>query len=128
MSYLLDTNVCLWVLFDRDRLSAHWLTTLDDSDNELVFSVVSLWEIVIKRALNKEGFMLDPNELRDDLLGYECQELEVSAAHVLEVQHLPALHRDPFDRLLVAQALAEGLTLLTADRFLTQYSDEITIV
>ena len=128
MKYLLDTHLVLWYLISKDRLSSECLAILNETHNDFVFSVVSIWEVVIKRALKRTDFTIDPQHLRRDLINIGFHELEVNAFHVLEVQHLPAFHRDPFDRLLVAQALNEKMTFLTADKFLAQYSDGIKIV
>ncbi|MCX6431632.1 MAG: type II toxin-antitoxin system VapC family toxin [Actinobacteria bacterium] len=121
MRLLLDTHVLLWVKGEPERLSDSARGTILDPATELVFSVVSLWEIVIKSGRPRSGLSVDAGNLRAELLEDGYSELDVQAAHVLEVGTLPKLHRDPFDRLLVAQARVEGLTLMTADHALTAY-------
>lgn len=87
----------------------------------MIFSAVALWEIAIKRALERPDFDVDPRVLHGELLDNGYEELVVTARHGMAVQALPLLHRDPFDRLLIAQAMVEGVTLLTADRQVLQY-------
>jgi len=87
----------------------------------VVFSVISLWEIGVKRALNRPDFSFDPRALRQGALSHGYSELELSADHVFAVEQLPALHGDPFDRLLVCQAQIEGLILITSDNYLKHY-------
>jgi PIN domain nuclease of toxin-antitoxin system len=87
----------------------------------LFFSVVSLWEVGVKRALKRADFDFDPHLLRGVLLSRGFRELSVSAEHALAVDQLPPLHRDPFDRLLLCQTLVEGVTLLTKDERVLQY-------
>jgi PIN domain nuclease of toxin-antitoxin system len=98
---------------------------LEDPSNNLVFSVASLWELVIKQALGRPDFNLEPSLLRQALLSGGWQELPIEASHALAVSQLPPLHRDPFDRLLLAQAQVEGLLLLTADSQLSLYPGPI---
>jgi PIN domain nuclease of toxin-antitoxin system len=92
-----------------------------DGGNDILFSVASLWEIVIKNSLGRPDFVADPAVLRHALLDNDFHELPVAAEHALAVAALPALHKDPFDRLLLAQAIVEGLVLLTADKTLARY-------
>ena len=112
MQVLLDTHLLLWAVGDPDRLDSGLVQLLEDPMNTPVFSVVSLWEVVIKSALDRPDFRVEPSLLRQVL---------VEARHMLAVAQLPALHRDPFDRLLLAQAQADGLLLITADQQLAQY-------
>ena len=98
---------------------------IDASSSDLFFSVVSLWEIAIKRGLNRPDFVVEPRVLRRNLLDAGYEELPVLASHALEVQMLPPIHGDPFDRLLLAQAMTEGLTLLTTDAQLARYPGPI---
>jgi PIN domain nuclease of toxin-antitoxin system len=122
---LLDTHVVLWVAIAPSRLSPRAKAILDDDENDLVFSVASVWEIMIKRALKRADFEVDPHGLRGGLLDNGYQELPVLAAHALATGALPPIHKDPFDRLLIAQAVVEGLTLLTADALLTRYDGPV---
>ena len=121
MRVLLDTHVLLWAAITPDRLAAATRALLDDPANELLFSAASLWEIAIKLARGREDFMVDPVDLRQALLAAGYQEVAVTGAHALALLGLPDLHRDPFDRILLAQARVEDLVLLTADDHLLRY-------
>ena len=121
MQVLLDTHLLLWAVGDPDRLDPALVQLLEDPMNTPVFSVVSLWEVVIKSALDRPDFRVEPSLLRQVLVEAGWRELVVEARHVLAVAQLPALHRDPLDRLLLAQAQADGLLLITADQQLAQY-------
>lgn len=91
------------------------------ADNELLFSAASLWEITIKRSLGRDDFRVEPRALRRALLDNGYTELPITSQHAVGVDRLPLLHKDPFDRLLLAQALEEGIDLLTADAQLSRY-------
>ena len=121
MQLLLDTQLLLWAASAPERLDPALLQMLEDPMNTPVFSVVSLWELVIKRSLNLPDFQVEPSLLRQAFLEVGWRELSVEAHHALAVGQLPALHRDPFDRLLLAQAQFEGLLLITADQQLARY-------
>ena len=121
MQLLLDTHLLLWAVVEPERLDVVLVGMLEDPLNTPVFSVVSLWELVIKRDLDRPDFQMEPSLLRQALLEAGWRELPVEAHHALAVGQLPPLHRDPFDRLLLAQAQADGLLLITADRQLAQY-------
>ena len=125
MRLLLDTHLLVWAMGEPERLPAGCVAMLEDPSNSLVFSVASLWELVIKQALGRPDFNLEPSLLRQALLDGGWQELPIEASHALAVSHLPPLHRDPFDRLLLAQAQVEGLLLLTADSQLSLYPGPI---
>ena len=121
MRLLLDTQLLVWAMGEPERLPTGCAAMLEDPSNSLLFSVASLWELVIKQALGRPDFNLEPSLLRQALLDGGWQELPIEASHALAVSHLPPLHRDPFDRLLLAQAQVEGLLLLTADSRLSLY-------
>ena len=121
MQLLLDTHLLLWAVVEPERLDVALVGMLEDPLNTPVFSVVSLWELVIKRGLDRPDFQMEPSLLRQALVEAGWRELPVEAHHALAVGQLPPLHRDPFDRLLLAQAQADGLLLITADRQLAQY-------
>lgn len=125
MRFLLDTHLVLWTLLVPKRLSVQASTILQSRRNDLVFSVVSLWEIAIKRGLNKPDFRVDPRVLRRTMLDDGYEELPVTGLHAVAVDALPAIHKDPFDRLLIAQATVEGITLLTADATIARYPGPI---
>ena len=128
MKLLLDTQLLLWIAVTPERLGDAARTLIEDRDNELVFSVVSIWETAIKAALGRSDFTANPRRIRQGLLERGYQELTVTGAHALAVGELPPIHRDPFDRLLVAQAYHEGLVLLTTDRVLADYPTNIRLV
>ena len=121
MKRLLDTHLLLWAAGQPDRLPQVVRGWLEDPDVEPFFSSASIWEIVIKRALGREDFRVDPRVLRRGLLDNGYGELVITSAHALAADGLPPLHKDPFDRILVAQSLVEGITLVTADPLVAQY-------
>jgi len=121
MRLLLDTHILIWTAFSPEEMSSSGRRRVEDKENELFFSVISLWEIGVKRALGRPKFQFDPHVLRGELLVRGFVELPVSGEHALTVDRLPPLHGDPFDRLLVCQALVEGLTILTNDELILQY-------
>lgn len=125
MILLLDTHLLLWAAGHAERLSNEARQLLDDPQNELAFSAASLWEIAIKRGLNREDFRVNPRVLRRALLDNDYQELPVRSEHALEIDTLPPLHKDPFDRLLLAQVQVEGMLLLTTDAQLLRYSGSV---
>lgn len=125
MKLLLDTHLLLWAASAPERLPAAALTLLDDAANILLFSAASLWEIAIKRSLGRADFQVDPRVLRRGLLDNGYEELSISSEHAVFIDSLPDLHKDPFDRILVAQATVEGITLLTADAVIAQYPGPI---
>ena len=125
MKLLLDTHVLLWAAGSPERLSAKARKLLNDSANALAYSVVSLWEIAIKRRIGRQDFNVDLGLLRRGLLDNGYDELALTSAHVLGLDGLPPLHKDPFDRMLVAQSGVEGVTLVTADRTVARYSVSI---
>ncbi len=128
MRLLLDTHILLWAAGRPARLSAPARTLLLDLGNELVFSAASLWEISIKQARLWSALQIDADMLRSTLLDHQYRELPITGMHALCVARLPELHRDPFDRMLVAQALSEGLTLVTSDAVVAQYPGQIRYV
>ena len=121
MKLLLDTQLLLWAAGQPERLSVAARKLLDDPHNELLFSAASLWEITIKKGLGREDFRVEPRLLRRGLLDNGYVELPITSLHVMDIDGLPPLHKDPFDRLLLGQALGEGITLITADEQLAQY-------
>ena len=128
MNLLLDTHYLLWVAGRDEMPSARADALIKDPVNLLWFSVASLWEIAIKRSLGRPDFRTDAGVLRAGLLASGYSELPIEGRHVLGVAALPWLHRDPFDRLLLAQAAAEGMRLLTADAQLLPYGGPVLMV
>jgi PIN domain nuclease of toxin-antitoxin system len=125
VNLLLDTHYLLWTAAREDLLPPRARALIEDQANRLWFSVASLWEVAIKRSLDRPDFRTDAGPLRAGLLAAGYEELPVEGRHVLVLSTLPLLHRDPFDRLLVAQATAEGMPLLTADIRLAAYGGPI---
>jgi PIN domain nuclease of toxin-antitoxin system len=118
---LLDTHLLLWAAGNPDRLSAEARALIEAPENEPLFSAASIWEIAIKRGLGREDFQVDVRLLRRGLLDNGYGELPVGGEHAVILDGLPLFHKDPFDRLLLAQALVEGITLLTSDAAVAQY-------
>jgi len=125
---LLDTQLLVWVGYAPQRLGASLAAELVDRRHVICFSVVSIWEMAIKASLGRGDFQANPLALRMGLLQEGFRELPIQVDHLLAVQHLPWVHRDPFDRLLVAQAAQERLSLITADRTLLGYGDGVRLV
>lgn len=125
MRFLLDTQVVLWALFDDPKLNVQTRALLNDQGNQFLFSVTSIWEIAIKRAMKRPDFLFDPRVIRRQLLDDGYEELPVLGQHAVEVDILPPIHKDPFDRILIAQAMVEGITLLTADPVIAKYPGPI---
>ena len=121
MKLLLDTHLLLWAAGVPDRLSRAARAEIENDENSLLFSVASLWEIAIKRGLRRPDFTADPRLLRRGLLDNGYTELPITSDHAIAVDGLPPLHKDPFDRLLIAQAIVEGIALLTIDELVAQY-------
>ena len=131
MKYLLDTHLLLWAAgSDEGGLSADGLSPaaramIGDPANALYFSPVSIWEVAIKSRLGRADFKVNPHLLRRGLLDNGYVEAPITSEHAAAISSLPDLHRDPFDRMLVAQAGVEGIMLLTADDRLAQYPGPI---
>lgn len=128
MKLLLDTHLLLWAAGKPERLSKQARTLIENPDNQLLFSPASLWEVAIKRGLGREDFKVDARLLRRGLLDNGYGELPIICDHVVATESLPPLHKDPFDRILVAQATVEGVTLLTIDPLVSQYPGPIRAV
>ncbi|MEL6992833.1 MAG: type II toxin-antitoxin system VapC family toxin [Pseudomonadota bacterium] len=128
MNLLLDTHLLLWSAFASDRLSPAAREAIADPTNDLWFSAVSLWEVAIKRSLDRPDFQVEPGTLRAGLLANGYREQVLTGSHCLGQMQLSAIHRDPFDRILVAQAQGEGLTLLTADATVARYPGPVRLV
>jgi len=120
MRLLLDTHLLLWAAAGSG-LSPAAVRLINDSDNQLFFSAASIWEVAIKSALGRPEFDLDAGVFRRELLESGYEEMAITGAHAAAVAALPDLHRDPFDRILLAQAIVEGVTVLTADQSLLAY-------
>lgn len=125
MKLLLDTHVLLWAAAEPRKLSSAARRLLGDKRNALCFSAASLWEIAIKQSLGREDFQADPGVLRRALLENAYVEVPVDGEHAAAVTVLPPLHKDPFDRILIAQAVVGGLLLVTTDAQVAQYPGPI---
>jgi len=128
MKLLLDTHLLLWAAGNPDRLSDAARSLIENPENELLFSAASLWEVAIKRGLGRDDFQVDARLLRRGLLDNAYSELPIVSGHVVATESLPPIHKDPFDRILVAQAIVEGITLLTTDSLVAQYPGPIRTV
>jgi len=128
MKLLLDTHLLLWAAGEPKRLSKQARTLIDNPDNELLFSAASLWEVAITRGLGREDLKVDARLLRRGLLDNGYSELPFISNHAVATESLPPIHKDPFDRVLVAQATVEGVTLLTIDSLVAQYPGPIKTV
>jgi PIN domain nuclease of toxin-antitoxin system len=125
MKLLLDTHLLLWAAGQPERLSPAARKLLNNPDNELLFSAASLWEIAIKHGLGRDDFQVDARLLRRGLLDNGYLDLPVTSEHAVAVDSLPPIHKDTFDRILVAQAIAEGIQLLTVDPIVAKYPGPI---
>jgi PIN domain nuclease of toxin-antitoxin system len=123
MKILLDTHLLLWAAGTPERLSDRARDLMLDPAHDLVFSVASIWEVAIKRALGRQDFSVDARVLRRGLLDNGYVELPVLGPHALALEYLPSLHKDPFDRILLAQAQTEAMTLLTSDEAVARYGN-----
>jgi PIN domain nuclease of toxin-antitoxin system len=121
MRLLIDTHLLLWAAGQSTRLSPEGRSLIGNPENELLFSAASLWEIAIKAGLGRADFRVDPTRLRRALLNNGYRELAITGEHAVAVMGLPMIHKDPFDRLLLAQGMVEDITLLTSDPVMTQY-------
>ena len=128
MIFLLDTQLVLWAALDSARLSRPARDLLDDPSNGFMFSAAVIWEVTIKSQLGRDDFTIDPRLLRRGLLNNGATELAIMSDHTLAVGDLPALHKDPFDRIQIAQARVEGLVLLTADDAVAAYGSPVQLV
>jgi PIN domain nuclease of toxin-antitoxin system len=121
MKFLLDTHLLLWAAGQPERLSKPARELIENPSNALYFSAASIWEIAIKSSLGREDFKADSRLIRRGLIDNGYQEIAISSEHAAGVQALPLFHKDPFDRLLIAQSLSEGMPLVTVDPLLSQY-------
>jgi len=128
MRLLLDTHVLIWWLHRPTRLDPVTFALLEDTANDVLFSAASIWEIAIKASLGRADFTLRPDAVAQAACDSGFIEHPVSADHAARVASLPLHHRDPFDRLLVAQAMAGPLRLYTADPLLQPYSELVTLI
>jgi PIN domain nuclease of toxin-antitoxin system len=124
---LLDTHILIWAAAGITNIPKRARALLEDPENNLHFSAASLWEIAIKRSLNRPDFRVDARLLRRGLLDNGYTELPIASDHVVAIDLLPPIHKDPFDRLLIAQATTEGILLLTDDATVAKYPGPILL-
>ncbi|MFT4295371.1 MAG: type II toxin-antitoxin system VapC family toxin [Micropruina sp.] len=127
MILLLDTHLLLRAGYAPEKLSASLQTEIADDRNSLLFSAASIWEVAIKATLGRSDFTADARVLRRALIENGYTELPITGTHAAAVADLPPLHRDPFDRLLVAQARVEGVQLLTVDQQVAGYGQPVRL-
>jgi PIN domain nuclease of toxin-antitoxin system len=125
VNLMLDTQIILWLSVAPERIPRHTSMLLQERDNRMFFSPASLIEVAIKRGTPRGTYLADPDSLRRTWLENGVSELAVTGAHAAVMDRLPRLHKDPFDRLLLSQAIAENMTLLTADDILTRYPSNV---
>lgn len=126
MKVLLDTHVFLWWITDDPQLPSHIRELIAKGGNELFFSAASCWEIAIKAQLGKISIPAKADSyISEQMAANSVQSLPVEASHALQVYHLPLLHRDPFDRILIAQAQLEGLPIITSDSQIMEYKIKV---
>ena len=125
MRLLLDTHILLWTIGMSRRLPIATRQLLENPDHEIYYSAASLWEIAMKRGLGRPDFQADPERLLAVLPEMDFIELPITAGHAAAVIHLPTLHKDPFDRLLIAQSRTEPMILLTNDELVIQYGEPV---
>jgi PIN domain nuclease of toxin-antitoxin system len=126
MRLLLDTHMLLWAA--AGNLSAEAARYIENDSNTLLFSSASIWEIVIKRSLGRSDFIVEPASLYSGLISAGYEELPIIGKHTLLIPALQPLHKDPFDRILLSQAISEGIPLLTSDKLLARYPSSIIYV
>jgi PIN domain nuclease of toxin-antitoxin system len=128
MRLLFDTHLLLWTAAFPDKVPQEILERMDDPANELFFSVVAIWETAIKFSRGRSDFDVEPGFLRRELLQHGFWELPIAGEHAAFVSRLPSIHKDPFDRILIAQATVEGITLLTSDAMVARYPGPIQLI
>ena len=127
MKLLLDTHILLWAAGEPQKLPVKIRKLIEDEENTLFFSAASLWEIVIKNGLGRNDFQIEPRMFRSALMDNGYLEVPITSEHVLFVHDLPPLHKDPFDRILVAQSSIEGMAVLTVDQAVIDYGGTVII-
>ena len=128
MKFLLDTHLLLWAANEPEKLSRKAFSLMSCPEHQLIFSAASIWEVVIKNGLGRDDFIVDARLLRRGLLDNDYTELAITSTHAVFVEGLPLIHKDPFDRILIAQATVEGFTLLTTDSTVAKYPGPIELV
>jgi len=127
MKLLLDTHILLWAAGEPQKLPVKIRQLIEDKENTLFFSAASIWEIVMKNGLGRNDFQIEPRMFRSALMDNGYLEVPITSEHVLFVHDLPPLHKDPFDRILVAQSSIEGMAVLTVDQAVIDYGGTVII-
>jgi PIN domain nuclease of toxin-antitoxin system len=125
VNLLIDTHLLLWAAGETDKLPKDARALLEADETQLMFSAASIWEVAIKHKLGREDFRIEPRRLRRGLLDHGWRELPITSEHAIATDALPPIHKDPFDRMLVAQMQVEGLALLTSDDVVARYPGAI---
>ncbi|TDK35332.1 type II toxin-antitoxin system VapC family toxin [Rhizobium deserti] len=128
MKLLLDSHLLVWLAAATAKLPPAARTFIEDPQNTLFFSTASVWELMVKYSLGKNDIPVHPRVLHRALLDNGFTELPIDSVHAFNIESLPPIHKDPFDRILIAQALAEGMLLLTSDEAIARYSGPIRLV
>lgn len=128
MRLLLDSHILVWLAAMSAKLPAQARPFVEDTDNTLFFSAASIWELFVKHALGREDIPVHPRVLHRALLDNGFQEIPVTSDHAFALEALPPIHKDPFDRILIAQATSEGMLLLTSDETIARYNGPIRLV
>ncbi|MGQ0801171.1 MAG: type II toxin-antitoxin system VapC family toxin [Pseudomarimonas sp.] len=128
MNLLLDTQVLLWALLDPARLSEQAKQQIEDASHSVYFSVASIWEIAIKSSTGRSDMPPPPKAIVVGARQAGFLQLDITSQHAVAVLELPPIHRDPFGRMLVAQARSEPMTLLTRDTTLAKYGDHVRLI
>ena len=125
MTYLLDTHTILWYLAGNNQLSRKAIDIIDSDSNSCMVSVVSLWEASIKVSLGKLSLKIKPSAMESVLNGFNITVLPIASLHLFVLETLPFHHRDPFDRLIISQAIADNLTIISKDMNFPLYSANV---
>jgi PIN domain nuclease of toxin-antitoxin system len=128
MRVLLDSHLLVWISEDSPKLPKAVRLMLEEEDHSFFFSAVSLWELAIKSSLGKRGYLVNVRQLYSELVDHRYGEISLSTRHAFALENLPAIHKDPFDRILIAQAMSEGITLLTSDETVALYNAPVQLV
>jgi len=127
MKILLDSHLLVWLVAASEKLPDAARLLIEAPENQLYFSAASIWELTLKYASGRSDFTFPPAVLRQTLLDIAFEELPVTSTHGLTGGMLPPIHKDPFDRILIAQAIAEDMVLMTSDETIAQYEGPIQL-
>jgi PIN domain nuclease of toxin-antitoxin system len=128
MKILVDTHMLVWLAAATARLPLAAREIIEDPDNEIFFSSASIWELTIKHSLGKGEIPVHPRVLHTALAAHDFQEIAITSLHGLAAGSLPPIHKDPFDRIMIAQSIAEDCILITSDRMLARYDAPVRLL